>query len=119
MKLVTHFVRRNIARLVAIAFVVALYLLAQQPAISTAERTTLAANFRFSRSSLYEVPASSYRSHRVVNPSLQRIASWISATGAAVALNDLDGDGLSNDVCSVDPRTDRVTVAPALGTPMS
>ena len=118
MKLVTHFVRRNIARLFAIAVVVALYLLAQQPTLSTAERAALAANFHFSRSSLYEVPASSYRSRRVVNPSLERIASWVSATGAGVALNDLDGDGLSNDVCSVDPRTDRVTVAPAPGTPM-
>src|SRR4051794_24507265 len=119
MKLVAHFVRRNIVRLVAIASVVALYLLAQQPSLSTTERTALAANFRFSRSSLYEVlPDSSYRSRRVVNPSLERIASWVSATGAGVALNDLDGDGLSNDVCDVDPRTDRVTVAPAPGTPM-
>ena len=118
MKLVTHFVRRNIARLVAIAFVVALYLLSQQPSLSTAERKKLATDFRFTRSSLYEVPASSYRSRRVVNPSLERIASWVSATGASVALNDLDGDGLSNDVCSVDPRTDRVAIAPAPGTPM-
>lgn len=114
----SHFVRRNIARLVAIALVVAFYLLAQQPSLSIAERKDLATNFRFSRSALYEVPASSYRSHRVVNPSLERIASWVSATGASVALNDLDGDGLANDVCNVDPRTDRVTVAPAPGTPM-
>lgn len=118
MKLMTHFVRRNIARLVAIGFLVALYLMAQLPTLSTAERKKLATNFRFTRSSLYEVPASSYRSHRVVNPSLERIASWVSATGASVALNDLDGDGFSNDVCSVDPRTDRITVAPAQGTPM-
>ena len=36
----------------------------------------------------------------------------------SVALNDLDGDGLPNDVCNVDPRTDSVTVAPAPGTDM-
>lgn len=118
MKLVTHFVRQNIARLVAIGFIVALYLLAQLPTLSTAERNQLATNFRFGRSPLYEVPSSTYRSHRIVNPSLQRIASWVSATGASVALNDLDGDGVSNDVCHVDPRTDRVTVAPAPGTAM-
>jgi hypothetical protein len=64
------------------------------------------------------MPASSYRARRVVNPSLERIASWVSAKGASVALNDLDSDGLSNDVCSGDPRTDRVTVASAPGTPM-
>ncbi|HEX7334427.1 MAG TPA: CRTAC1 family protein [Pyrinomonadaceae bacterium] len=118
MKLVTHFVRRNIARLVAIAALVALYLLAQLPSISTAERNQLATNFHFARTPLHEVPSATYRSHRIVNPSLQRIASWVSATGASVALNDLDGDGVSNDVCHVDPRTDRVTVAPAPGTAM-
>ncbi|HEX6716623.1 MAG TPA: CRTAC1 family protein [Pyrinomonadaceae bacterium] len=118
MKPVTQFVRKHIARLVAVIIVVAFYLLAQQPSLSTAERNALASNFRFHRSSLYEVPTSSYRSHRVVNPSLERIASWVSATGASVALNDLDGDGLSNDLCTVDPRTDRVTVAPAPGAPM-
>jgi hypothetical protein len=118
MKLVTSFVRRNIARLVAIGFIVALYLMAQPPSLSTAERYKLARNFRFERSPLYEVPSSTHRSHRIVNPSLQRIASWISATGASVALNDLDGDGVSNDVCHVDPRTDRVTVAPAPETVM-
>ena len=37
--------------------------------------------------------------------------------GAAVALNDLDGDGLPNDVVFVDTRTDRVVVAPVPGTP--
>jgi hypothetical protein len=33
-------------------------------------------------------------------------------------LNDLDGDGLSNDVCYVDVRTDQVIVAPVPGTGM-
>ncbi|HEU4509651.1 MAG TPA: CRTAC1 family protein [Pyrinomonadaceae bacterium] len=118
MKLMTHFVRRNIARLAAIGFLVALYLLAQLPALSTAERNKLAANFRFARTPLHEVPSPTYKTHRIVNQSLQRIASWVSATGASVALNDLDGDGLPNDVCHVDPRTDRVTVAPVPGTAM-
>ena len=36
--------------------------------------------------------------------------------GAGVALADLDGDGLANDVCNVDPRSDRVTLAPVPGT---
>jgi hypothetical protein len=116
MKLLTQYIRRHSARLVAIVSIVAFFLLSQQPSLSTAERNKLAGNFRFERSQLLEVPSSTYRSHRIVNPSLQRIVSWISATGASVALNDLDGDGLSNDVCSVDPRTDLVTVSPAPGT---
>ncbi|MDY7015145.1 MAG: CRTAC1 family protein, partial [Cyanobacteriota bacterium] len=48
--------------------------------------------------------------------SLERHSAWISAVGAAVALNDLDGDGLPNDVCYVDPRSDRAIVAPVPGT---
>jgi len=118
MKLVTNFFRRNIARLVAVGLLIGFYLLAQLPSLSTAERNNLATRFRFKRSSLYAVPGSSYRSHRIVNPSLKRIESWISATGASVAINDLDGDGLPNDICHVDPRTDQVTVAPAPGTPL-
>lgn len=118
MKSVAQFVRRNIARAVAIVVLVVFYLLAQPLSLSTAERDRIARNFRFERAALYQVPAAAYRSSRTVNPSLSRIASWVSATGASVALNDLDGDGLPNDVCSVDPRTDWVTVSPAPGTAM-
>jgi hypothetical protein len=118
MKLMAYHIRRNITRLVAIGAMVVFYLLSQQPSLTTAERNGLGKDFRFVRSSLLEVPGQTYRSHRTVNPSLQRIVSWVSATGSAVALNDLDGDGLANDVCSVDPRTDRVTIAPAPGTPL-
>ncbi|HEV7784984.1 MAG TPA: CRTAC1 family protein, partial [Thermoanaerobaculia bacterium] len=35
--------------------------------------------------------------------------------GAGVALNDIDGDGLPNDLCSVDTRIDQVLVQPAPG----
>ena len=51
-----------------------------------------------------------------VHPSLARISAFISGLGAGVALNDLDGDGLSNDVCRVESRTDQVIVAPVPGT---
>jgi hypothetical protein len=54
---------------------------------------------------------------RKVNRSLVHLESWISAVGAAVAINDLDGDGIPNDLCLVDSRTNTVTVAPAPGSP--
>jgi len=53
---------------------------------------------------------------RNVHPSLERISAWVSSMGAAVTLADLDGDGLPNDLCYVDPRTDLVTIAPVPGT---
>jgi hypothetical protein len=47
---------------------------------------------------------------------LDDFSAWISAVGASVALNDLDKDGLANDVCYVDPRIDQAIVAPVPGT---
>ena len=47
-----------------------------------------------------------------MHPRFERIASWVSAMGAAAALHDLDGDGLPNDVCYADTRTDQVIIAP-------
>lgn len=51
-----------------------------------------------------------YKSVRQVHPSFERVSAMVSALGAAVALYDLDSDGLANDLCHVDPRTDRVSI---------
>ena len=99
------------SRLVALGLILALYGWAQLPELSDQERVALAEPFAFSRYALPQtIPQT--RQVRRVHPSLERIASWISATGAAIALNDLDGDGLPNDVCYVDPRSDRVIITP-------
>ena len=111
------FFYRHARRILALGLIACLYLLARLPELSTSERSQLAAHFRFEKSVLPEVPGPEQRWVRPVNPSLRRIASWISSVGAAVALNDLDGDGLPNDVCYVDVRTDQVIVAPVPGTP--
>ena len=114
------FFARHCRRLTAIALAATLYYPARLPRLPDAERQALAARFHFTRLPLAELPASPgqpWRSVRRVNPALAHISAWISSVGAAVALNDLDGDGLPNDVCYVDPRTDQVIVAPAPGTP--
>ena len=115
MTTITNIVRRYAARFVAVMLIVALYGLARLPKLSYAERARLAAGFKFVRSPLPELAGQSSRSVRVVHPSLEHISAWISSVGASVALNDLDGDGLPNDVCYVDTRTDRVIVAPVPG----
>src|SRR5437899_2445927 len=98
--------------------VASLYVLAAPPRLTPSERDRLAARFRFERSELPALAgAGPHRTVRAVHPSLRHVAGWVSAVGAAVALHDLDGDGLPNDVCLVDPRTDQVIVAPAPGTP--
>src|ERR1039458_5945892 len=104
--------QRHARRLVAIALLGTLYVLARLPSLSHSERQELASHFRFERAALPVVPGPEVRGVRPVHPSLRHISAWISAVGAGVALNDLDGDGLPNDLCYVDVRTDQVIVAP-------
>jgi enediyne biosynthesis protein E4 len=111
----TFRLRHLLTPLVAVCAAVAIYGFTRLPELPREERTRLAAQFRFQRTLLPELTGPAHEV-RAVNPSYQRIASWISAIGASVALTDLDGDGLPNDVCSVDPRYDRVLVAPLPGT---
>ncbi|HVR09112.1 MAG TPA: VCBS repeat-containing protein, partial [Thermoanaerobaculia bacterium] len=123
------FWRRHAARLAALALILVLYGFARLPALTPAERTALAARFAFQRTALPRLPAAlagpagqsgsvfgTGHAVRQVNPSVANIQGWISSVGAGVALHDLDGDGLANDLCWVDPRVDRVLVAPAPGT---
>jgi hypothetical protein len=66
---------------------------------------------------LYAVPGYPVKNVRAVHPSLARISGWVSSFGASAALGDVDGTGLSKDLCLVDPRTDLVTLQPVPGTP--
>jgi hypothetical protein len=108
--------RRQAAKLTAILLVFVVYGFARIPEASESELTKLAEGFRFSTAPLPELSGETHRIIREVNPSLRRIAGWVSVVGAAVALNDLDGDGLPNDACYVDTRIDKVIVAPVPGT---
>jgi hypothetical protein len=104
---------RNITRIAACLIAVILFFEARVPDISAAEQMHLAARFHFVAHAFPVVGASPAKNVRAVQPSLKRISAWISSVGAAVAVGDLDSDGLSNDVCLVDPRTDQVTIQPA------
>ncbi len=108
--------RRHALRGVAVAVVLLLYGWARIPNLSEAERREVARPFRFVSSVLPTLPEYAPRFIRQVHPDMQRISAWISAVGASVALNDLDGDSLPNDLCHVDTRIDQVIVAPAPGT---
>jgi hypothetical protein len=109
--------RRQTAKVTAILLILVVYGFARMPKASESELAKLAEGFRFSAAPLPTMSGETPRTIRDVNPSLRRIAGWISTVGAAVALNDLDGDGLPNDACYVDTRIDKVIVAPVPGTP--
>ena len=103
--------QRNLSPFVAILIVIIFYVLSLQPKISKAEREELSKQFSFSQFVLPDEDSPLTRTHREVAPSLEHMKGWFSSTGAGVALNDLDGDGFSNDLCKVDPRTDNVLIA--------
>ncbi len=107
---------RQIKKLVAILLVLGLFWFTRLPALAAKEKAVIASRFDFTPLPLPELAGGTYKSVRSVHPSLERHSGWISAVGASIALNDLDGDRLSNDVCYVDTRTDRVIVAPIPGT---
>lgn len=109
--------RRGAAKLTAILLVFVVYAFARTPEPSMSELAKLADGFHFHASPLPSLGGETQRTIRDVNPSLRRVAGWISSVGAAVALNDLDGDGLPNDACYVDTRIDKIIVAPVPGTP--
>ncbi|GAB6068472.1 CRTAC1 family protein [Methylothermus subterraneus] len=112
----TGFLRRHATQLVALALVAFLYAFMRLPELSPSARQELAARFHFTPLPLPELPGYHPKMVRQVHPSLERISAWISSVGAAVALADLDGDGLPNDLCLVDPRIDQVMIAPVPGT---
>lgn len=105
--------QRNLTRIVACLLVVFLFFQTRLPDLSASEAFRLASRFHFSAYSFPMGSAVKAKTVRAVHPSMKRISAWVSSVGAAVAVGDLDGDGLPNDVCLVDPRTDQVTIEPA------
>lgn len=103
--------RRYAKPAAAIAAACVLYGLTRLPRIDATERGELARQFAFTRHLIPELPGAPARRVRPVHPDLRHIEAWISAVGAGVALNDIDGDGLDNDLCYVDTRSDQVVVA--------
>jgi hypothetical protein len=93
-----------------------LYGFTRLPEPSAAEQNALASRFHFRKHAMPEMPGSRFRYVREVHPSLRRISAWISSVGAGVALADADGDGLPNDLCHIETRTDEVIVSPVPGT---
>ena len=108
-----HTARNVTAILIIIGLFVALRISLH---VSEAEIASTAPRFGFSKATLPEIPGPPVRTQRLVHPNLQRISAFVSTVGAAVALNDVDGDGVSNDACYIDTRTDQIVITPVPGT---
>jgi hypothetical protein len=95
--------------LIAVLFVTAFN--ARLPTASGDTRDDVAARYEFTEMPIAMPPGyHPTQTIRQVNPAFYHIRSWISAVGAAIALNDLQGKGRPDDLCIVDTRTDEVVV---------
>lgn len=115
MNAIRGLLRRQLTGVIALVVIVGFYFAVTLPQSSADERNELASSFAFTGHSLALPKADKQQSIRQVNKAYKHIDAWISSVGAAVAMNDLDGDGLPNDLCLVDPRTDQVIITPTPG----
>ncbi|MGQ9686315.1 MAG: CRTAC1 family protein [Thiobacillaceae bacterium] len=112
----SRFFSRHGALLAALAIVLALYGMARPYQLSAEEEAAMPGRFRFTALTIPHPEGFRERLVRPVHPSMERISAWVSAMGAAAALGDVDADGLPNDLCHVEPRSDQVQVLPLPGT---
>lgn len=105
-------------RILAIVAVGLFYVWGRQPGVDAQTRAELAKQFKFARTDIGPTAGQKVWSPSTipVHPEAEHIRSWMGSVGAAMAMGDLDGDGLPNDLCYADPRTMTITVMPAPGT---
>ncbi|GAT67163.1 RNA-binding protein [Planomonospora sphaerica] len=111
----TGLLRRHAASVVAVVLAATMFVLARQPEPSAAETAAMTGRYGFTPMSVSMPGGFPQKTIRKVNKAYKDINAWISSVGAGIAMNDLDGDGLSNDLCVTDPRIDQVVVTPAPG----
>jgi len=100
---------------VALVLMMTMFMVARLPAPSAAESASLAGNFAFTPLSVAMPSGFPQKEIRKVNKDYKHFDAWISSVGAGVSMNDVDGDGLPNDLCITDPRIDQVVVTPVPG----
>jgi hypothetical protein len=115
MNAVLGLLRRQLTGVIALVVVVAFYFSVTLPQASAGEKNDMASRYSFAGHSIALPASDKQQTIRKVNQAYKHIDAWMSSVGASVAMNDLDGDGLPNDLCLVDPRTDQVIVSPTPG----
>ncbi|MFD0900363.1 CRTAC1 family protein [Actinomadura sediminis] len=106
---------RQLPGAVALVMVVAVFFAVRLPEAPAAVKDAVASRYGFAPMSIALPGGYPQQTIRRVNKDYEHIDAWISSVGAGVAMNDLDGDGLPNDLCITDPRIDEVVVTPAPG----
>lgn len=107
--------RRQLPGIVALALVAGFFVVSRVPFPSTAEAEAMASKYKFTPQSIAMPSGFNQQEIRKVNQNYKHIDAWISSVGAGIAMNDIDGDGLANDLCVTDTRIDQVVVTPTPG----
>jgi enediyne biosynthesis protein E4 len=105
--------RKQLPGVVALALVTTLWVVGRAPA--GADPEDVAGDYDFAPMSIAMPSGFEQQEIREVNQRYRNIDAWISSVGAGIAMNDLDGDRLANDLCVTDPRIDQVVVTPTPG----
>src|SRR5829696_1458542 len=88
-------IRRLSPAIFTLALVGSLFVAAQLPEASAADRASLASRFQFTELPIALPPNLPEHHFRQVNPKYEHIKSWVSSVGAAISVNDLDGQGVA------------------------
>ncbi|MFF0309739.1 CRTAC1 family protein [Streptosporangium sp. NPDC004379] len=107
--------RRQLPGIVALVMMAALFVAGRPSFASEEEKAGLASAYAFEPMSIALPAGYTQKTVRKVNQRYSNIDAWISSVGAGIAMNDLDMDGLSNDLCVTDTRIDQVVVTPTPG----
>jgi hypothetical protein len=106
--------KNKITLLFSLFLIIVIFFNTKKHDLTFLEKKELSINFKFEQKNINNLKTTNII--RKVHPSLDKISSWISSVGASVCLCDLDGDGLPNDLCLIDPRLDKVLIRPVPGT---
>lgn len=103
-------------QLAVLAVAGSVFAVTKLPAASREERATLAERFRFDVKPLVRAPVPAGMTH-TVHPYVSHLRGYLyNLLSGSMAMADLDGDGLPNDLCYTDVRAKALMIAPAPGT---
>ncbi|MGH3663948.1 MAG: CRTAC1 family protein [Micromonosporaceae bacterium] len=115
MSTAVSWLRRQLPGVIALGLMLSLFAAGGPSGASAADLEAMARKFSFTPLSINLPGGFGQQSIRKVNQDYKHIDAWVSSVGAGIAMNDLDGDGLSNDLCVTDPRIDQVVITPTPG----
>lgn len=109
--------RHNLPVILVVALVTGtLGAMAALPTAMPEETRTLASRFRMDVLTLPDVPVPAGGVEHPVNQTARHMQFYFYQVGESVALGDLDGDGLPNDLCRTDVKSKALEIRPVPGT---